>query len=369
MEPVTLPAEGLRLVPWAESHLTDLELAYDDPHVARFMVSTSPWRASGRDNFIELTARHWRVDNPRWAVVDEAGRLQGTMALTHGFPREVTITYMTAAWARGKGVAQRAIRAAVRFAFDEMDVQRVAWDAITGNHASRLAAIRCGFTIEGIARHGVNQRGTPRDCWVGGILPGELRESDDPPPDYGILRAQARFFGGDQPELETEADGLRLRPLAERDLDDVAASCADPEMQRWTTVPRNYTRDDAEEWFVQVREKWDEGDSICYVLADADDRYCGNVAMSLKAVGEAEIGYGMSPWARGRGWMTAAVKRVCELGFEQLALERIDWRAVVGNEASRRVAEKAGFTVEGTRRAIRHGFQGRVDSWVGSLLG
>jgi RimJ/RimL family protein N-acetyltransferase len=40
----------------------------------------------------------------------------------------------------------------------------------------------------------------------------------------------------------------------------------------------------------------------------------------------------------------------------------------VGNDASRRVAEKAGFTVEGLlRRALPTG-AARRDCWVGSLL-
>jgi RimJ/RimL family protein N-acetyltransferase len=59
---------------------------------------------------------------------------------------------------------------------------------------------------------------------------------------------------------------------------------------------------------------------------------------------------------------------VSRLGFEELGLERIEWRAVVGNEGSRRVAEKAGFTVEGVRRRLRHGHDGRVDQWIGSLF-
>lgn len=369
MEPVTLQAEGLRLVSWEPRHLPDLQLMYDDPLVERYLVMPLPWSRHFRDRFLDLCARQWRADNPRWAVVEPDGTLVASVSLTHAYSREVSITYLVAPWARGRGVAQRAIRAASRFAFDNMGMHRVAWDAIVGNHASRLAAIRAGFTIEGISRNGVDQRGVSRDCWVGGLIPGDLRESDDPPPDYGIIKTQAAFFMGEQPELETEAEGLRLRPLREEDLDDVAAGCADPETQRWTTVPRNYTRENAEAFAELVAQRWARGDSILYVLADADDRYCGNIALDIRAPGDAEIGFQTAPWARGRGWMTAAVRRLTALGFERLALERIDWRAVVGNDASRRIAEKAGFTMEGTKRRIRHGTGERVDCWTGSLLG
>jgi RimJ/RimL family protein N-acetyltransferase len=368
MEPVTLRADGLRLVAWEQRHMADLAKIYADPLIERFLVMPLPWAGSARERFVWLQERHWNGGNPRWAVVDEDGSLVGSMALTKSFPHEMTITYVTAPWARGRGVAQRAIRAAVKFAFDNLGAKRVAWDAIVGNHASRLAAIRTGFTVEGIARGGVSQRGTSRDCWVGGILPGELRGPEHPPEHYGILKRQAGYFMAERRELETGVAGLRLRPIRETDLDDLAVSCADAETQRWTTLPSGYTRAMADEWFAVCGERWDRGESVMLVLADAEDRFSGAVELGLRGPGEAEIGYYCSPWARGRGWMTAAVRRLCQVGFEDLALERIEWRAVVGNEASRRVAEKAGFAVEGIRRRIRHGSDGRVDSWVGSLF-
>jgi RimJ/RimL family protein N-acetyltransferase len=49
-------------------------------------------------------------------------------------------------------------------------------------------------------------------------------------------------------------------------------------------------------------------------------------------------------------------------------VELIEWRAEIGNEASRRVAQKAGFVMEGQlRKRLVHRGE-RVDIWVGSLL-
>ncbi|GAA1687265.1 hypothetical protein GCM10009830_38510 [Glycomyces endophyticus] len=367
MEPVTLHADGLRLVAWEQRHLPDLARIYADPLIERFLVMPLPWTGSARDRYVETQRRHWGGGNPRWAV-EEDGVLVGSMALTKSFPGEMTITYVTAPWARGRGVAQRGIRAVVAFGFERCGARRIAWDAIVGNHASRLAALRTGFTVEGVSRGGVNQRGTSRDCWIGGMLPGGLRGPDDPPPHYAVLKRQAAFFTAPQPVLETGAAGLRLRALRESDLGDLAKACADERTQRFTTVPRGYTRADAEAWLALSRARRAEGTAVLYALADEHDRYGGSVQLSLGEPGEAEIGYQVAPWARGRGWATAAVRRVARLGFEDLALEKVDWRAVVGNEASRRVAEKAGFTVEGVRRGLRHGEDGRVDSWIGSLF-
>ena len=55
-------------------------------------------------------------------------------------------------------------------------------------------------------------------------------------------------------------------------------------------------------------------------------------------------------------------------GLLHLGLERVEWKAHVGNVASRRVAEKAGFTFEGTLRAYGSKDGRRVDEWIASLL-
>jgi RimJ/RimL family protein N-acetyltransferase len=82
----------------------------------------------------------------------------------------------------------------------------------------------------------------------------------------------------------------------------------------------------------------------------------------------ADVGYLTAPWARGRGYATAALRELCRWGFETLGLRRIEWGANVGNDASRRVAERAGFTVEGTSRArTLHRGEAR-DSWTGAIL-
>jgi RimJ/RimL family protein N-acetyltransferase len=59
---------------------------------------------------------------------------------------------------------------------------------------------------------------------------------------------------------------------------------------------------------------------------------------------------------------------VCGWAFADVGLARVKWRAQVGNVASRRVAEKAGFTMEGLLRGdIAHRGE-RRDAWIASLL-
>lgn len=166
-----------------------------------------------------------------------------------------------------------------------------------------------------------------------------------------------------------------LRAPRQDDVDAVYAACQDPEIARWTTVPSPYRRRDAEFFVRQVAERgWRDGsDAVFLGFEDPGDRLVG--AVSLHGVREdrcgvrmAEVGYWTAKEMRGRGLTTEAVRLVCGWGFASLELARIEWYAEVGNDASRRVAEKAGFTVEGTLRGRMRRDGAGVDAWVGGLL-
>jgi RimJ/RimL family protein N-acetyltransferase len=167
------------------------------------------------------------------------------------------------------------------------------------------------------------------------------------------------------------AEPITLRPLAETDIDDVVTAGNDPESARWTTVPAPYTRADAVA-FVQgrTRQIWNAGDGAVFAIAGPDGRFAGSIHLEISpedpAVGS--IGYLITPAARGRGYATAAVRTICSWGFEALGLTRIGWRAYVGNTASRRVAEKCGFVMEGIARAGCNHRGERRDAWVAALL-
>jgi RimJ/RimL family protein N-acetyltransferase len=151
----------------------------------------------------------------------------------------------------------------------------------------------------------------------------------------------------------------------------VTLACQDPDAVRFTAIPAPYRQSDAE-WYLyeHVPVEWSRGTSVGYAIADAEDRYVGSIDLRLAGPEstEAEIGYLIAPWARRRGYASAAVRTICAFGFDALGLERIVWMAYLGNEGSRRVAERAGFTIEGIGRAVCVQRGQRLDAWVGSLL-
>jgi RimJ/RimL family protein N-acetyltransferase len=170
-----------------------------------------------------------------------------------------------------------------------------------------------------------------------------------------------------------EAGPLVLRPFAEDDIGWVCEVSQDPAVQRnLAELFAPYRREHAE-FFVRrmTLAAWDEGRRAEFLVASAaDGARLGRVGLDLRPhePGAAEIGYWMDPRARGRGVATAAVRALCRWAFTAPDLALIEWRGVVGNLPSRRVAEKAGFLIEATlRRRLIHRGQ-RVDAWVGSLL-
>jgi RimJ/RimL family protein N-acetyltransferase len=80
-----------------------------------------------------------------------------------------------------------------------------------------------------------------------------------------------------------------------------------------------------------------------------------------------EIGYFVLPHARGRGVATAIARMLAEHAFS-LGIARVAAYVNVGNTASERVVERAGFTREGVVRSMPKPDGRRVDKTLFSLL-
>lgn len=172
--------------------------------------------------------------------------------------------------------------------------------------------------------------------------------------------------------VEIPAGPLLLRPWAPADADAVFTACQDAEVQRWTSVPSPYRREDAVEYVERISPAgWAAGTGAHFAVVpavDGDGPLLGSISLMDISEGSAEVGFWASGQARGRGVMTAATRALCRWGFAELGLARITWFAYVGNDASRRVAEKVGFQHEGTLRAYLSQRGRRHDAWVAGLL-
>ncbi|NUT36955.1 MAG: GNAT family N-acetyltransferase [Hamadaea sp.] len=180
-------------------------------------------------------------------------------------------------------------------------------------------------------------------------------------------------FDGPQPVLTAtteRGEKIILRPAELRDADALVVACTDPESTRWTTVPLGYDHERALGFINEYAPGWWERRAGgCWVIADASGAYAAQIDLRFLADPEvADVGFLSGPAARGRGYMTAALRAVAVYGLLELNLRRVEWKAYVGNDASRRVAEKAGFTMEGLLRSGSSARGVRHDTWIGSLL-
>jgi RimJ/RimL family protein N-acetyltransferase len=166
------------------------------------------------------------------------------------------------------------------------------------------------------------------------------------------------------PEL-TDGPDLTLRLPLPVDVDEIVMQCQDPEFQRWTTIPVPYQESDAHEFVKRTTEDWQANKATFAIVYEG--RYAGSVDLRFDGVGGAEVGFGLAPWARGRGVMTRSLRLALAWGFELPDIEVVFWRAHVGNWASRRVAQRCGFRVEGTVRGLLEQRGERRDAWIGSL--
>ncbi|TDC63253.1 GNAT family N-acetyltransferase [Streptomyces hainanensis] len=169
---------------------------------------------------------------------------------------------------------------------------------------------------------------------------------------------------------DIDAGWLRLRPFTDADIDWVHRVSLDPALERFIDLPSPYLREHAA-YFVErlAVEGWRSGTRAEFLAEDAGTAgRLGRVGLHLRGDRTAEIGFWVAPTSRGRGVAPTAARAVCRWAFAELGLDHVEWRAEVGNDASRRVAEKIGFRVEATlRRRLVHRGE-RVDAWVGSLL-
>jgi RimJ/RimL family protein N-acetyltransferase len=164
-------------------------------------------------------------------------------------------------------------------------------------------------------------------------------------------------------------DRLLLRAVGPQDTDAVYAAAQEPDIQRWTTLPTPYLPEHARSFTEQqVPDGWANDSMFTFGLFLPAGPLAGMLGITRRSPGTAEIGFWAAKEHRGRGYVGEAVLAAARWAFTELRVDRLEWRAEVGNHASRAVAARVGFTVEGTLRAalINNGL--RRDCWVGSLL-
>ena len=156
----------------------------------------------------------------------------------------------------------------------------------------------------------------------------------------------------EQPVLRAEGN-LSLRPWVSTDAGTVVEAFTDPEIRRWHM--RMFTsEEEAGAWIARWRDEWRAESNGSWAVARSDTaEILGQVALrdvSLSG-GHAECTYWVLPAARGMRVAPRATAELARWALDELGLHRLQIAHSIANASSCRVAEKAGFTLEGTMRS------------------
>lgn len=130
----------------------------------------------------------------QWAVTEPvADRLVGTVTLVDWDRqnRRCETGFILHPSVQGKGLASDAVRTALRFAFDEMGLERVEADVDPENVASSRLLERLGFVLEGRLRRRWLTFGTWKDSLFYGLLKGDFEDATSRPQPRGQATAGA----------------------------------------------------------------------------------------------------------------------------------------------------------------------------------
>lgn len=144
-----------------------------------------------------------------------------------------------------------------------------------------------------------------------------------------------------------------LRTLRPDDAQSIARHADDEEVARWLrdAFPHPYSEADAQTFIEDCLTADPERQLLLAIAIDGEA--VGSIGLfrgSDVYVKSAELGYWLGRDFWGRGVMTRAVEEICAMGFARWDIVRIHADPYAANVGSRRVLEKAGFTLEGTLR-------------------
>ena len=157
------------------------------------------------------------------------------------------------------------------------------------------------------------------------------------------------------PTLYTERLSLRaMHPIDAEDMYDYARRPEVTKYLLWSEHEDIYvTRD----FLKYINRRYSRGDFYDWAIIERESRRMIGTCGFTKIDPEnhsAEIGYVLNPDFHRKGFGSEAVKRILKFGFEELSLNRIEARFMIGNEASLALMKSVGMTFEGYMRDLMY---------------
>jgi len=253
---------------------------------------------------------------------------------------------------QGKGLITQGCRALINHAFANLGAHRIEIGTALENARSQAVAQRLGFTPEGIRREMYPLNGRHIDVRVYSLLTREWQVEP-----VVLFRRP----------LDNDTE-LRLMQLYNIDELTRLIEANQEHLSRWFPWA-SQTREERLDYIKSALKSFAEGKGLLAgiwhqgELAGAIDMM--HISYQIRKV---ELGYWLGERFQGKGLITRGCRALIDYAFDTLDLNRIEISARADNTRSRAVAERLGFTLEGTFRQTRRVGDGYGDGVLYSLL-
>lgn len=163
--------------------------------------------------------------------------------------------------------------------------------------------------------------------------------------------------------MEFTTERLLLRPWLQSDAESLYEFAKDPRVGPSAGWPPHTSVENSREIIKTVLSE----EETYAVVPKSENRAVGSIGLMLGDASnlelpktEGEIGYWIGVPFWGQGLIPEAVKELLRYGFEELKLEKIWCGYFEGNDKSKRVQEKCGFTYHHTNKDIHWKLTGQI---------
>lgn len=288
------------------------------------------------------------------------GKLSGGIGM---FPidlrnRSTALGYWLDEEAEGKGLVTTACRAIISYLFSDLDVNRIVIRTIPANTRSKAVAARLGFIKEGTHRQLEMLRGEFVDVEIFSLLKQDATIEND-------KNGMAAFFTS---RIDENTELAIFEPRHAQELFTLIDQNRE-HLRPWLAwVDKTESVDDMRAFIKKQPQQLAEDGTIAVGIwhSGALAGLIGLHSISAKCM---QIGYWLGKEYQGKGLVTSACKAMISYAFDELCINRLELQVQPKNDRSRAVAQRFGFTYEGTLRQKLMNADGNLgDLMIYSLL-
>jgi|WetSurMetagenome_2_1015567.scaffolds.fasta_scaffold68744_2 [ribosomal protein S5]-alanine N-acetyltransferase len=171
--------EGIILRPWVISDAPQIAIIANNQKIADNIRDGLPIPYTVKDGLEWLNLTIPENNPPKNFAIISDNELAGSIGIvtkTNIYRKNVEIGFFIAEKFWGRGIATRAIKATVSYAFREFDINRVCAEVFADNPGSRRALEKGGLKLEAILKNSIIKNNVIKDCCIYSVLREDYQE-------------------------------------------------------------------------------------------------------------------------------------------------------------------------------------------------